>query len=376
MKRLDVVKRYGGIFFLAVAVIIFYKLFDSLGIFVDAFKFLLSAFTPVVIGSILAYFLYPIAKFIEKKFKKRKGFLHNHRRVLSVLITFFSFILIIILALFYLIPILTDTVVNLMNLINTYLQEFDTNAANIITDESMLRFVSEIQNEAINFMQNLVFTNPMAHIGSVFSVASTLITWVLGLVFCPYILIERDSLHSLFNRICLLFMPQKKLDIVHTYCLKCHKIFGGFVYGKFIDASIIASIALIGFSIIGLKFFPLLALVVLITDMIPYFGPFIGGIPIILFAFLSSGLVPAIWTAIFILCLQQFDGLIMGPAILGETVGISPFWVIFSITVFGRMFGFIGMFLGVPLICIIRMFFNDYIAYRKKKAQNLTLEEV
>lgn len=376
MKRSDVVKRYGGIFILAVAVIIFYKLFDSLGIFVDTFKFLLSVFTPVVIGSILAYFLYPIAKFIEKRFEKKKGFLHNHRRVLSVLISFFSFILIIILILFYLIPILTEMIMNLTNLVNTYLQDFDENAANVIADESMLRFVTEIQNQIINFMQTFVFTNPMAHIGSVFSVASTLITWILGFVFCPYILIERDSLYLLFNRICLLFMSQKQLDIVHSYSLKCHKIFGGFVYGKFIDASIIASIALIGFSLIGLKFFPLLALVVLITDMIPYFGPFIGGIPIILFALLSSGLVPAIWTTIFILCLQQFDGLVMGPAILGETVGISPFWVIFSITVFGRMFGFIGMFLGVPLICIIRMFFNDYLTYRKNKAQNSKLEEL
>ena len=120
----------------------------------------------------------------------------------------------------------------------------------------------------------------------------------------------------------------------------------------------------------GLPFFPLLAFVVFITNMIPYFGPFIGGIPVVFIVLLIEGFMPALTSAIFIFALQQFDGLILGPRILGDSVGISPFWIICSITVFGSLFGFIGMFLGVPLICVIRMFFNDFLKYRKNRIKN------
>ena len=85
---------------------------------------------------------------------------------------------------------------------------------------------------------------------------------------------------------------------------------------------------------------------------------------------LTNGIMPAIWTALFIFALQQFDGLILGPRILGDSVGISPFWIICSITIFGSLFGFLGMFLGVPLICVIRMFFNDFLEYRKNRIKD------
>lgn len=367
MRRADVVKRYSGIFLVAVAVIIFYKLFDSLGVVVDIFKLWLSVLTPVVIGSVLAYFLLPVAKVLEKKCSQRKGFINTHKRLLSVLLTVLGFLLIIIITLVYLVPVLANTIMDLTSSLNMYLQDFEATAASMFPDKDILAMVMELEKGVVSFIETLAYKDPMVYVDSIFSAASTFITWILGFVFCPYILMERDSLVSLFNRICLLFINQKKLDIIHTYAHKCHTIFGEFVYGKFIDSVIIGLIAFVGFGLLGLKFFPLLALVILITNMVPYFGPFIGGIPVVLFALLTTGFVPAIWTAIFIFALQQFDGLILGPAILGESVGISPFWIIFAITLFGGLFGFVGMFLGVPLICIIRMFFNDYLMYRKKK---------
>lgn len=149
----------------------------------------------------------------------------------------------------------------------------------------------QLEEGIVKIVENLASKDPSVYIDSVFTVATTFITWVLGFVFCPYILVERDNLISLFNRICLLFIKQYKSNFIHHYARKCHTIFA----------------------------------------------------------------------------LQPFDGLLLGPAILGESVGISPFWIIFAITVFGGLFGFIGMFLGVPWICIIRMFFNDFLTYRKNK---------
>ena len=141
---------------------------------------------------------------------------------------------------------------------------------------------------------------------------------------------------------------------------------GQFIYGKFLDSLIIGIIAFIGLAILKVKFFPILAVFILITNMIPYFGPFIGGFPAVLVALMTGDLFHALAVLVFVFALQQFDGLFLGPKILGDVVGISPFWVLLSITVFGHFFGFIGMFIGVPMICVIRMLFNDIIDFRNK----------
>ena len=159
---------------------------------------------------------------------------------------------------------------------------------------------------------------------------------------------------------------KEKIELIHDYAVRSHRIFGQFIYGKFLDSLIIGIIAFIGLAILKVKFFPILAVFILITNMIPYFGPFIGGFPAVLVALMTGDLFHALAVLVFVFALQQFDGLFLGPKILGDVVGISPFWVLLSITVFGHFFGFIGMFLGVPMICVIRMLFNDIIDFHNK----------
>lgn len=373
MNKSELFKKYGGFFLLAVAIIVFYKLFDSLSIFVSIFSRLLSILTPVVIGAVLAYFLSPIASLVEKKLATVNK-VQNHKRLISVLLVFLGFILSIVIIIMVITPTLTKTVVDLASSMDTYVVNFRSTASEIIQNKEVLNFVMNIENGVVKFIETLAMLDPMLYIQSIFSAASTMLTVILGLVFCPYILIERDSLGKLFNKIMLLFISKEKLDFIHNYMYKSHQIFGQFVYGKFIDSLIIGLIALVGFALMGLDAFVLLAFIILVTNMIPYFGPFIGGIPVVFFTLLTGGFVPAIWTTIFIFILQQFDGLILGPAILGESVGISPFWIIFAITVFGGLFGFIGMFLGVPLICVLRMFFNDYLQYKKNSKEKQQIE--
>lgn len=364
MNKSELLKKYGGLFLLAVAIIVFYKLFDSFSIFITIFYKLLSILTPVLIGAILAYFLLPVASLVEKKLATVNK-IKNHKRLISVLVVFLGFILLLVIAIMGITPVLTKTVVDLASSMDTYLNDFKDTAAKMIQNKDILNFVINIEDGVVQFVETLATLDPMLYVQSLFSAANTMITVLLGLVFCPYILIERDSLGRLFDKVMLLIIDKDKLNFIHNYTYKSHQIFGQFVYGKFIDSLIIGTIALIGFGVMGLDAFPLLAFIIFFTNMIPYFGPFIGGVPVVFFALLTAGFGSAIGTAIFIFILQQFDGLILGPAILGESVGISPFWIIFAITVFGGLFGFIGMFLGVPLICVIRMFLNDYLQYKK-----------
>ena len=144
--------------------------------------------------------------------------------------------------------------------------------------------------------------------------------------------------------------------------------FSGFIVGKLLDSLIIGIICFIACKILQFDYPVLLALIVGVTNIIPFFGPFIGAIPCILLLLMIDPM-QSLYFAIFVFLLQQFDGNILGPAILGESTGMSPLWIIFAITVGGYLFGVIGMFLGVPAIAVISYLFKLLVDYLLKKRQ-------
>ncbi|MDY3774036.1 MAG: AI-2E family transporter, partial [Eubacterium sp.] len=153
--------------------------------------------------------------------------------------------------------------------------------------------------------------------------------------------------------------------IWNTFC-QCNHIFNGFLYGKSVDSLIIGILSLIAMSIMGLPYALLLSVIVGVTNMIPYFGPFMGAIPgVIIYLVIEPKYV--IIYVIMILVLQQFDGLYLGPKILGDLTGIKPLWVIFGITVGGAYFGVLGMFLGVPVVAVIMHIINVIMETKMKK---------
>ena len=149
-----------------------------------------------------------------------------------------------------------------------------------------------------------------------------------------------------------IFTSKNNAPIIwNTFC-ECNRIFNGFLYGKTIDSLIIGILSLLVMSILGLPYGLLLSLIVGITNMIPYFGPFVGAIPgVIIYLVIEPKY--AIIYVVMIFILQQFDGLYLGPKILGDLTGIKPLWVIFGITVGGAYFGVLGMFLGVPTVAAL-----------------------
>jgi len=130
----------------------------------------------------------------------------------------------------------------------------------------------------------------------------------------------------------------------------------------------------VGLTILKIRYALLISVIVGVTNMIPYFGPFIGAVPAVIITFFDSP-INALWVTIFIFVLQQFDGLILGPKILGDSVGLSPFWIIFSIVLGGGLYGVIGMFLGVPVIAIVITFTNRLIDWQLEKKSIKRYEE-
>ena len=363
MNTKDTLKKYSSILIIAFIIIVLYKTFNT-----SIFDALFNAFLPLIIGGVLAYFLQPLVNILETKLDNSTNhFILNHSHTISVLLVFLGFILSIIIILIYLIPMIAQYGINFIQNVNTYVKDYESSIRSIFGN-------SDITNILINFEQTLVASFKKVNyvdVATIFSTVSktggVLLKILLGLIFAPYIMIEAKKLVRIFDRFISLFTNQYNIDLIHHYTYQSHQIFGKFIYGKFIDSLIIGLIALVGFGVMKLSYFPLLAVIILVTNMIPYFGPFIGAVPVIFIALLTEGIMPGVTSMIFIFALQQFDGLFLGPRILGDTVGISPFWIICSITVFGSLFGFLGMFLGVPLICVIRMFFNDFINYRKNR---------
>ena len=368
------IKQYGGLFILAVCVILFYKFFDSFHVIIDLLLLVLNVLTPFIVGAVLAYLLNPIKKWVQKYLEKSNhSWVKDRTHSLSVIIVYFSFLLMIVIGLIYLIPTVVRSVTYLLEQIPTYVTSFESWLFSVVPEqyhqevETTYLHLLKISGNLSSFFERILQFNLTKYVLGAVNITTKVFSWLMGLIICPYILFEINHLTHLLNRFLNLFLEEDKITFLRDYTYKINKIFLDFIIGKGIDSIIIGIIAFIFFSIMDYPFAGILAMVILITNMIPYFGPFIGGIPVAFFILISSGFMPFVWAGVFIFVLQQFDGLILGPAILGDSVGISAFWIIFAITFFGGLFGFIGMFIGVPLICVIRMMFNDYCAYHKKK---------
>lgn len=155
---------------------------------------------------------------------------------------------------------------------------------------------------------------------------------------------------------------------------KSNEIFGGFIIGKIIDSAIIGVLCFIGLSLIKMPYTLLVSVIVGVTNVIPFFGPYIGAIPSA-FLILLSDPKKGLYFIIFILVLQQIDGNVIGPKILGNSTGLSPFWVVFSILIGGGMFGFVGMIMGVPTFAVI-YYIISMITSQRLERKNLPLTTV
>lgn len=357
-------------FIFAVAVITVYKTFDNLQSVFSAFMQFISLFTPFIIGFLLAFFLYPACKRLERLCKKsKKAWIVKNSESIGVLTVYFIFIAVLIVALITLMPKLSASIADLLSRLPGYVSEIIAYLESLSSEYSILSkvdFAQIIHSISLNNLFDFAYdTNIGQYFEGVRGFTAILMSWFMGIIVCAYTLLERDSLFRMTRRVFGLFMKNETMDKVGFYLHEVSNIFYQFFFGKVIDSFIIGLIAIIGFYMIGVPFALLMGIIVMIFNMIPYFGPIIGAIPVVLITLLVREVSTAVWTAIFIFALQQFDGIVLGPKILGKSVGISPFWVIFAIIIFGGLFGLWGMVFGVPVIAAIRMLLLDYLDDRK-----------
>lgn len=336
--------------------------------------------SPFIIGVSIAYLLNPSVRFFGEKFfikirgLKLKTRLRNN---LSIATTYLILIVFVISIAIYIVPQIAQNMRDIALRAPEYVR-FSTEAINDLIENVEYRTGYDVKAQITPVINNIInrTTEIVEHainnlLLGIASVTSGIFNSILGLVVAFYLLQDKNSIKKGVTSLLELLFKHSTVKKIESFGREVDNIFTKFLVGRALDSFIIGCICFIGLSLLNIRYALLLSIIVGITNMIPYFGPFIGAIPVIIITFFDSP-INALWVALFILALQQFDGLYLGPKIMGDSVGVRPFWIIFSVIVGGRLFGVIGMFLGVPIIAIILSLVSKFMDSRrsqKSKAQ-------
>ena len=330
----------------ACAILVFYDTFFQDGVLFIFIEKLFGILKPVLYGLAMAYLLTPIVDFFDRLLRDRLGAKRaGLMRCLSILVTWLLALGLVYLLFSILIPELVASVSLLFSNLESYYRTIYTWVTQLVED-----------NELVDWVKNTVIPGAQVAIvavtGGVLSVLVFAKDLLVGIVVSVYILARKETfgLHTRKLLYSLVSAPHYERALRATR--EADRIFSGFVRGKLLDSLIIGILCFIVCSILKFPYTPIIAVFVGVTNIIPIFGPFLGAIPS---AFLILLVSPrqCLYFIIFIIALQQFDGNILGPKILGETVGISSFWIVVAILVGGGFGGVLGMFLGVPVFACI-----------------------
>ncbi len=341
--------------------------------------------TPFIWGLVFAYLFSPLMNYFQRKWytnfatrfstkvKTRFAIARGLSVFSSILLVNF-FIIGIILLLW---PRLEESVINVTARIPEYIISINDWVLGLFKDYPDLRDqVGTAMAELTTNFQDIgaLISSQLPEVtdflsvisSSIFSVITVFLNLFLGVIISCYILYNKEKFGGQFKRLMYSVFTSEHVDSIYSTFRFMHKVFMGFIGGKLIDSLIIGILCYIGCVILQMPYAPLIAVIIGVTNIIPYFGPFIGAIPSAFIIIMESPVKGLIF-AVFILALQQFDGNILGPRILGNSVGISGFWVMFSILVGSGLFGFTGMLVGVPLFVIISTGINILIKNRLRK---------
>lgn len=317
----------------------------------------LSVLQPLWAGILMAYLLCPMAEFFERQCAKVKPIAKAARQI-SVLLTAIIVFAAVGLLAWVLIPQLWSSIVDLLPKLPDMVEaQFNKLQAFMATESSAAGYVSQIINSTENSLMTWLKTNLVNTIyniaNSVMSIGSAIVTIMLTIIITVYLLLDRERYLSQCRKLFHAVSKNERINNEIDETIKqAHRIFSGFISGKLLDSLIVGIICFIVLSILQMPYALLISVVVGVTNIIPMFGPFIGAIPSAFLLLLVSPKQCLVFI-IFIVILQQIDGNVIGPRIIGNSTGISALYVTIAILLFGKLFGFLGMILGVPLFATI-----------------------
>ncbi|MDD3192298.1 MAG: AI-2E family transporter [Oscillospiraceae bacterium] len=359
-----------------IASLICYNVLHNFIAYKAAFQQLIAILLPVIYGFSIAFVLNPVVRFFEKKAlpKISRGKLSpKWNKGIAVLLTYLAAFLVIAVFLSVVIPQVTTSLAGIVSNLSEYLVRVTAwinHLFEMLPQEKLfqetLKKISESAQAILEAFYGWLSASLPLVINATKNLTTGLTNSILGLIISIYFLFGKERFFAQIKKALYALLPEdfvrRMVDVTHT----SSRIFSGFISGKLLDSLIIGILCFLGMSLLGMPMAMLVSVIIGVTNIIPYFGPIIGAVPSALIVFLIDP-IKALWFVIFVICLQQFDGNILGPRILGDSIGMPAFWVIFSILLFGGYFGVLGMFVGVPTFAVIYSIFKLWTERRLER---------
>ncbi len=343
---------------------------------------LMGILQPVLIGLVFAYLVNPIVMFGEKhifsllsKRTKKERKAKKAARTLSVIGAVLFVLVIVAVLLGMVIPELYSSIERMVVQLPKQVESFTAWIQGFISEESeFANYLEQVLNKGLDYFENWAKTDFLpqtknimtAVTGGVISVVRVLFNVVIGIIISVYILISKETFIGQAKKLVYALLPAYKGNVLIETVRKGNEIFGGFISGKILDSAIIGVLCFVGLYILKMPYALLVSVIVGVTNVVPFFGPYIGAVPSTILIMLANP-IQGLYFVIFILVLQQLDGNIIGPRILGESTGLSSFWVVFAILVGGGLFGFLGMVMGVPVFATFYYMVKRLVSFILRK---------
>lgn len=365
------------------ACLIVYALLFNFTIVGRVIKTFLNVAAPITWGLVIAYLVNPIMMWTERRMKKlteKKKPRPRLTRVISLFIAMLVFLAVLSALCAIILPQVVESITTIFNNVGTYIDNLEKWVNSFLAKYPDL--LSQVDEKLKNFEVDVTgFVNDLVpKIGDVMkkitdSTIGFLIAikdFLIGLIVAVYFLYDKEHFQAQITKLIYAVLPKRASGGFFRVCSQTNSSISGFITGKIIDSIIIGILCFICMNIMKINFAVLISVIVGVTNIIPFFGPFIGAIPsgLLLLVAYPKDVIPF---AILILVIQQLDGNVIGPKILGQSTGISSFWVLFSILVGGGLFGFAGMVLGVPVFAVVYSLISEYINYLLSKKEMSTV---
>jgi len=368
---------------ISLSILFFFLIYRFQG-FGDAISKLTGILMPFIYGAVIAYLLKPVCNcvedFLRRLLPEKMGTAAN---MLAVTISLLFGILVVYALIMMIVPQLITSVTTLYYTARNNLNDFVEWASHqeiIASNQKLLDFIETSYDNLQDTLDNLVRTKLVPSMQSLLSGAAlgvmSFVTFlkniVIGLIVSVYLLASRKKFGQQGKLILYSLVKPRWANLIMEEIRYADRMFGGFINGKILDSAIIGVLCYIACLIFKFPSALLVSVIIGVTNVIPFFGPFIGAIPATLLILIQNP-IKALWFVLFVLVLQQVDGNIIGPKILGNTTGLSSFWVLFAILLFGGLWGFVGMIIGVPLFAVIYDVLKKFVFHGLRRNEEMEL---
>lgn len=370
MKKLEKYNNWIIALVFVVVVIAIYKTFDNFYKIAEFAGLVAKSLSPFFIGFVVAYILNMPCKKIDALCRKSKyRFINNKSKAISIVSVYLIMLLLLYIGIRAVAPALYRNILDLYNNIPGYIDEILETLENWQTEYNIELFKINEDNlmKAFNsILGKFDITEFSKYAKGVVNITSGVVNVFIGLIVSVYMLIDKEKIKASTRRILRIFLKEEKSRKLINRVKKVNGIFSKYLFCLVLDAFIMAVLATLILSVLRVRYAMILGMMIGVLNLIPYFGAIFASVTSVIITIITGGLFKAISAAIALIVLQQIDGNLIGPKIMGQMLDASPLWIIFAVTLGGGLFGILGMIISVPVLVTVKMAASEFVEEKEK----------